>query len=174
MKKSNTFDAAIHGGSKDYSYLPKALLSQLGEVPDSLLARIYGVSQKTVSKARKRRGVKRLTKLAYWKKQILSNEPLREKLGKVPFEDLKTEYGYSVVQLKEAAKTIGAPTGGITPFRLLREDPKFVSMLGTCSDSEVGTLFGMNRRAVRLQRVKRGIPAALSKNYPNHRSYNDG
>ncbi len=127
------------------------MLSKLGTVPDSEIAKKYGISRRSVFNKRKELDIlpadgvpNRGTPLVNWTPE------LDALLGTMPDVELAEQLGVNRHVVFKRRVKLGLPRYSVWTNTAL-------SMLGTMTDKELAELLGVHETTVLYQRVQRGI-----------------
>jgi hypothetical protein len=132
----------------------------LGKVPDTVLARVHGVSDVAVGRARKRRGIPTFRSAGYRDKtapgQRAGIKWDTQPLGEIPDHVLAKRLGVDQKSVESARQVRGIPRKHERLGK--RVDWDHEPDLGRVPDIELAARHGVHRRTVKSARDRRGIP----------------
>ena len=134
----------------------EAMLAQLGQEKDAVLAERWGTSAKTVNLKRNALGIPAYGHFQWTPEAVAL-------LGTLPDAQVAQQLGISKASVVAKRGALGiAPAGGAaTSSAPFDWTPDAVALLGTASDAKVAAQLGLSRLTVYHARMARGIAAAV-------------
>lgn len=132
------------------------MLSELGTMPDSKLAKKYRISKQSISNKRKELGIPSHRKVSNkWNPLINWTPELDALVGTMPDVKLAEQLGVShhVVFMRRVNL-------GIPKFSVWTDTA--ISLLGTMTDKDLAELLGVHETTVRCKRLQHGISSYRS------------